>query len=58
MALLPKTMKLAALNEAALVSLKFAKDPLVEETDVCTGKELLSKSGTVGSLVFVVRRPG
>ena len=49
MALLPKTMKLAALNEATLVSLKFAKEPFVEETDVCTGKELLSKSGTVGS---------
>jgi len=57
--MIPKTMKTADLNEATLVSLKFASKPLVEETDVITGHELLTTNpGAVGTLVFVVRRPG
>lgn len=56
---LPQTMKTEDLLGATLVSLKFATDPLVEETDVFTGREVLTtNSGTVGSLLFVVRRPG
>ena len=56
---LPQTMKTGDLHRATLVSLKFATDPLVEETDVFTGREVLTtNAGTVGSLLFVVRRPG
>ena len=56
---IPKTMKTADLHEATLVSLKFGTDPLVEETDVFTGREVLTTNpGAVGTLVFVVRRPG
>ena len=52
-------MKTEDLHRATLVSLKFATDPLVEETDVFTGREVLTtNAGTVGSLLFVVRRPG
>jgi hypothetical protein len=56
---IPKTMKTNDLHEATLVSLKFATEPapLVEETNVMKGCEALT-SGDVGSLVFVVRRPG
>ena len=58
--MIPKTMKTAVLHAATLVSLKFGSDPpLVEETDVFTGKEVLTTDpGAVGTLVFVVRRPG
>ena len=56
---LPQTMKTEDLHGATLVSLTFATDPLVEETDVFTGREVLTtNAGTVGSLLFVVRRPG
>ena len=57
---LPKTMKTEDLHEATLVSLKFGSDPFVEETDVFTGKEVLTTTdpGTAGTFVFVVRRPG
>ena len=42
-----------------LVSLKFNDNPLVEEVDVFTGEEVLQQNvGSVGTLVFVVRRPG
>ena len=52
-------MKTEDLHEATLVSLKFGSDPLVEETDVFTFKEVLTTDpGTAGTLVFVVRRPG
>ena len=41
------------------MSLKFANSPLVEETDVFTGREVLTTNpGSVGTLVFVVRRSG
>jgi len=57
--MIPKTMKTAALHGAALVSLKFGSESLVEETDVFKGQEVLaSNTGSVGTLVFVVRRPG
>lgn len=52
-------MKTSDLHEATLVSLKFGNDPKVEETDVATGREVLTtNTGSVGSLVSVVRRPG
>lgn len=42
-----------------LVSLKFNDNPLVEEVDVFTGEEVLQQNvGSIGTLVFVVRRPG
>ena len=57
--MIPGTMKTHDLHEATLVSVKFGSVPLVEETDVFTGREVLTKSpGSVGTLVFVVRRPG
>lgn len=58
--MIPKTMKTAVLHGASLVSLKFGSDPLVEETDACTGKEMLAPTNpsSIGTLVFVVRRPG
>ena len=56
---IPKTMKTEDLQKATLVSLKFGTDPLVEEIDCLTGRELLTTdTGDVGTLVFVVRRPG
>lgn len=58
--MIPETMKTHDLHEATLVSVKFGSDPLVEETDVFTGREVLtsSSSDSLGTLVFVVRRPG
>lgn len=57
--MIPKTMKKEDLHAATLVTLKFGSDPLVEETDVSTGREVLTASaGPVGALAFVVRRPG
>ncbi len=57
--MIPETMKTHDLHEATLVSVKFGSDPLVEETDVFTGREVLTSSpGSLGTLVFVVRRPG
>ena len=58
--MVPKTMKTAALFAAALVEIEFKKEPLVEETGVITGREMLTKNaaGPLGSFVFVVRRPG
>lgn len=57
--MIPKTMKTEDLHKATLVSLKFGKDPLVEETGCLTGRELLTTNpGSVGTFVFVVRRPG
>jgi hypothetical protein len=57
--MIPETMKTHDLHEAALVSIKFGSDPLVEETDVFTGREVLtSSSDSLGTLMFVVRRPG
>ena len=57
--MIPKTMKTGDLLEATLVSLKFGSDPLVDETDVFKGQEVLSaNTGAVGTIVFVVRRPG
>lgn len=57
--MIPKTMKTEDLHKATLVSLKFGKDPLVEETGCLTGRELLTTNpGFVGTFVFVVRRPG
>ncbi|EJK56915.1 hypothetical protein THAOC_23102, partial [Thalassiosira oceanica] len=41
---IPKTMNTAALFAAALVELKFGKDPQVEETGVITGKEMLTNN--------------
>ena len=47
-----------------LVSLKFGTDPLVEEADVATGREVVTaaddngSTATCGTLVYVVRRPG
>jgi len=57
---IPKTMNTAALFAAALVELRFGKEAqTVEETDVITGKEMLTNAaGPLGSFVFVVRRPG
>ena len=58
---IPKTMNTAALFAAALVELRFGKEEAqtVEETDVITGKEMLTNAaGPLGSFVFVVRRPG
>jgi len=52
-------MKTADFHKATLVSLKFDTDTLVEEIDVFTGKEVLTTDpGPIGTLVFVVRRPG
>jgi hypothetical protein len=57
--MIPETMKTHDLHEATLVLVKFGSVPLVEETDVFTGREVLTTSpGAVGTLVFVVRRPG
>lgn len=57
--MIPDTMKTADLHEATLVSLKIGGDPLVEELGVCTGREVLTiNPGPLGTLVFVVRRPG
>lgn len=57
--MIPETMKAADLAEATLVSLSFCSGPLVKETDVATGREVLtSDPDSVGTLVFVVRRPG
>jgi hypothetical protein len=57
--MIPETMNTDDLHEATLVSVKFGSDPLVEETDVFTGREVLTTNpGSVGTLVFVVRRPG
>ena len=55
---LPKELKVSELHSARLVLLK-KTDTGVEEVDVFTGKEVLTqKPGTLGTLVFVVRRPG
>jgi len=53
-------MKTAALHGANLVHLQFnEKEPLIQELDVYTGKEVLKQNtGPNGSLCFVVRRPG
>lgn len=57
-------MKTKDLHEARLTSLQFSDNdppasPLVKETDVLTGKEVLARhSGPVGTLAFVVRRAG
>lgn len=57
--MIPETMKTADLHEATLVRLKIGGDPLVEEVDVCAGREVLTMNpGPLGTLVFVVRRPG
>ena len=49
----------AVLHEATLISIKFGSSPLVEETAVFKGREVLAaNSGTCGTLAFVVRRPG
>ena len=54
---LPKEMKVSELHTARLVLLK--TDTSVEEVDVSTGKEVLTQNpGALGTLVFVVRRPG
>ncbi|KAL3823371.1 hypothetical protein ACHAXA_008866, partial [Cyclostephanos tholiformis] len=55
--MIPETMKTHDLHEATLVSVKFGSDPLVEETDVFTGREVLTSSpGSLGTLVFVARK--
>lgn len=57
MAPLPKGMRVSELHTARLVLLK--TDIGVEEEDVVTGKEVLTQNpGALGTLVFVVRRPG
>ena len=57
--MIPKTMITAVLHEATLISIKFGSSPLVEETAVFKGREVLSThSGSLGTLAFVVRRPG
>ena len=57
--MIPKTMITAALHEAVLISIKFGTSPLVEEIAVFKGREVLTaNSGPVGTLAFVVRRPG
>jgi hypothetical protein len=57
--MIPKSMKTHDLHEARLVSIKFGRDPLVEETDVFTGGEVLTTGpGSMGTLVFVVPWPG
>jgi len=57
--MIPKTMKTADLHEATLASLEFGDDPLVKATGVVKGQEVLTTDpGSLGSLVFVVRRPG
>lgn len=57
--MIPETMKKADLSEATLVSLSFCRGPLVSETDVLKGREILTcDPATAGTLVFVVRRPG
>lgn len=60
---IPATMKLSDLNEASLISLAFGKNDgkerLVKEFDVIKGSEAIAANkGKVGSLCFVVRRPG
>ena len=56
--MLPKEMKVSDLHGARLVLLK-TTDTGVEEVDVFTGKEALTQNpGALGTLVFVVRRPG
>eukprot|EP00804_Cyclotella_cryptica_P031310 CCRYP_011120-RA/>CCRYP_011120-RA protein AED:0.08 eAED:0.08 QI:81/1/1/1/1/0.66/3/735/118 len=58
--MIPKTMKTSDLHEARLIQLQFNKDdPPVEELNVFKGEEVLREnSGPMGSLCFVVRRPG
>ena len=53
------SLPLYIIFDVQLVSLNFGSDPLVEETDVFTGQEVLTTDpGSLGTLVFVVRRPG
>ena len=55
----PSNILLHGIFGVQLVLLQFGSDPLVEETDVCTGREMLTTNpGSLGTLVFVVRRPG
>lgn len=61
--MIPSTMKLSDLNEAPLITLAFGKndgkEKLVDEIDVSKGSEVIAANkGKVGSLCFVVRRPG
>ena len=52
-------MKTKELLTAALVTLQFGTDPLVTETSVISGREVLATNpGPLGTLLFVVRRPG
>lgn len=54
---LPKELKVSELHSARLVLLK--TETGIEEVDVFTGKEVLTQQpGALGTLVFVVRRPG
>lgn len=56
---IPNTMKTSDLHQAKLVELKFGDNDKVEEVGVTTGKEVVtSNPGKLGTLVFVVRRPG
>jgi hypothetical protein len=56
---LPEEMRVSDLHNARLVLLNTTETGNIEEMDVFTGKEVLTKNpGAVGTLVFVVRRPG
>lgn len=55
---LPEEMRVSNLHNSRLVLLNTTETG-IEEMDVFTGKEVLTQNpGAVGTLVFVVRRPG
>lgn len=55
---LPEEMRVSDLHNSRLVLLNTTETG-IEEMDVFTGKEVLTQNpGAVGTLVFVVRRPG